>query len=572
LTEDIFMPMAERRIVSATLNDHDVLPQITKYISEQVASGLGFGLDFSKANMQTLGLQKLSSPMGNKLKLEILEAGQTHEMELSFGLTGHDTTKQWFSSLADRKIGKDQFISAFRSSDYLCEPLRKFSSTDRIFADLYPMAIKVVIKLTAGFDEDADIAGLEKLMIEETEKEAAQRDVARQQKEEDDSKLTAVEKERKKKERIKNLMAEHGYNKTDAERYLKRFEDQPASTGNKREELDVEFKIQKKYYQKYLQYNAKKSLFHEMETVTEKAREYMDRNKQNKTEVDDQIYLSDSIWTFKRKVNQACEELASKVKFGGHLYKSIHLGAGYKLEVEHEGKWHELEDNLTFGDYSHLGLNFKSTTQTCYNVRFTMIDLKAKSGKNKFSVGDAMATTYSDGTTKLEPGAQLCPAPRAVAPWTDPEKLSAMRVEAATGKGVPLDQFGYVKAGKIWVPCMVDSLVPKTNGNSADQEVELILLGPSETVKIKKPLSEVRFVFESNTLLDGEATVLTPEEELIVKESWSKLKDPKRIVDELNKRRAEQNRGGKVTRVSEKAVNAAIAKAKEQLKETLPSK
>ena len=195
-----------------------------------------------------------------------------------------------------------------------------------------------------------------------------------------------------------------------------------------------------------------------------------------------------------------------------------------------------------FGDYSHLGLNFKSTTQTCYNVRFTMIDLKAKSGKNKFSVGDAMATTYSDGTTKLEPGAQLCPAPRSVAPWTDPAKLSAMRVEAATGTGVPLDQFGYVKAGKLWVPCMVESLVPKTNGNSADQEVELILLGPSETVKIKKPLSEVRFVFESNTLLDGEATVLTPEEELIEKESWSKLKDPKRIVDELNKRRAEQNR------------------------------
>ena len=128
--------------------------------------------------------------MGNKLKLEILEAGQTHEMELSFGLPGHDTTKQWFSSLADRKIGKDQFISAFRSSDYLCEPLRKFSSTDRIFADLYPMAMKVVIKLTAGFDEDADIAGLEKLMIEETGKEAAQRDVARQQKEEDDWKFS----------------------------------------------------------------------------------------------------------------------------------------------------------------------------------------------------------------------------------------------------------------------------------------------------------------------------------------------------------------------------------------------
>ena len=94
--------------------------------------------------------------MGNKLKLEILEAGQTHEMELSFGLTGHDTTKQWFSSLADRKIGKDQFISAFRSSDYLCEPLRKFSSTDRIFADLTPMAVKVRIQIgysMADFEE-----------------------------------------------------------------------------------------------------------------------------------------------------------------------------------------------------------------------------------------------------------------------------------------------------------------------------------------------------------------------------------------------------------------------------------
>merc|ERR1719506_1057870 len=37
LTEDIFMPMVERRIITATLNGHDALPQVTKYIATQVA-------------------------------------------------------------------------------------------------------------------------------------------------------------------------------------------------------------------------------------------------------------------------------------------------------------------------------------------------------------------------------------------------------------------------------------------------------------------------------------------------------------------------------------------------------
>jgi hypothetical protein len=115
-------------------------------------------------------------------------------------------------------------------------------------------------------------------------------------------------------------------------------------------------------------------------------------------------------------------------------------------------------------------------------------------------------------------------------------------------------------------------MVDSTAGTNGSQEVEVILLGSSEMVKLKKPISEVRFVFESNTLLHGEATLLTSEEKLIVKENWSKLRDPKRIAEMLNKRRAEQNRGGKVTRVSEKAVHTAIAEAKESLKETLPAK
>merc|ERR1719163_2241043 len=299
----------------------------------------------------------------------------------------------------------------------------------------------------------------------------------------------------------------------------------------------------------------------------------MDSSKKNLTEVAEPVFLTDSIWTFKRKTNEACEELASKVKFGSHLYKTVKLGAGYKLEVEYpenSGKWHELQDNLTFGDYNHPGLNFKNSTKMIFNLRFTMVDsakVRAEA-RNRFAVTGSAVTTYSD-SKPLEPGVELCPAPRAIAPWTDPERLSSLRVEAAAGNGVPVDQFAYVKSGKLWVPCMVESMSPAANGNPDAQEVEVILLGPPETVKLKKPLSEVRFVFESNTLLHGEATLLTNEEKAIVKESWSKLRDPKRIVEMLNKRRAEQNRGGKSTRVSEKAVHAAIADAKEAVRETL---
>jgi hypothetical protein len=79
-------------------------------------------------------------------------------------------------------------------------------------------------------------------------------------------------------------------------------------------------------------------------------------------------------------------------------------------------------------------------------------------------------------------------------------------------------------------------------------------------------------VFESNTLLSGEATPLTNDEKTIVKEEWSKLRDPKRIMERLNKRRAEQNRGGKATRVSEKAVLAEVTAVKESLKDALPTK
>jgi hypothetical protein len=581
MTEDIFTPNVERRIMSATLNDQDVLPQITKYMSEQAAAGLGFGLDFSKANMETLGLKSLSSPLGNTLKLVIVEKGQTQEMEVSFGLTGHDTTKKWISDLKDRKLAKDQFMASFLSSNFLCEPLRKFSSTDRIFADLYPMAVKVVIKLTADFEEDEAISELQKLMIEESAAEAQRRDMAAQLYAEEAEKLTDKEKEVKKRERIKNLMKpeEQGgmgfTNRSEAERYLTRFQDKKdVIAREKRDELDVMFKIpQVPYYDKYLQYNADRKLFYGKENMMTRVQHSREANKKNRTEVEEPVFLTDSIWTFKRKVNEACEELANdekRIKFGSHLYKTVKLGAGYKLEVEHEGKWYELQDNLTFGDYHQYGLTFKNTTKMIFNVRFTMIDsakVRAES-RNRFADGSRLATTYSD-SKPLEPGVELCMAPRAVAPWTDPERLSLMRVEAAPGTGVPVDQFAYVKAGKTWVPCMVESIVPKVNGNEATEEVEVILLGPSETVKLKKPLSEVRFVFESNTLLHGEATLLTNEEKALVKEQWSKLRDPKRMVEMLNKRRAEQNRGGKATRVSEKAVHAAIAEAKEAVRETL---
>merc|ERR1719456_1276635 len=114
-------------------------------------------------------------------------------MEVSFGMTGHDTTKKWISDLKDRKIGKDQFVSAFKSSDYLCEPLRKFSSLDRIYADLYPMAVKVVIKLTADFEEDEALAELQKLMIDESAEEAKRRDVNLQMKQEETAKLSEKE-------------------------------------------------------------------------------------------------------------------------------------------------------------------------------------------------------------------------------------------------------------------------------------------------------------------------------------------------------------------------------------------
>merc|ERR550514_2545843 len=111
-------------------------------------------------------------------------------------------------------------------------------------------------------------------------------------------------------------------------------------------------------------------------------------NKKNRTEVQQPVFLTDSIWTFKRKTNDACELLAGKVKFGSHLYKTVKLGAGYKCEIEHEGKWHELQDNLTFSDYSQLGLNFKNSTKILFNLRFTMVDaakVRAEA-RNRFAV------------------------------------------------------------------------------------------------------------------------------------------------------------------------------------------
>ena len=78
------------------------------------------------------------------------------------------------------------------------------------------------------------------------------------------------------------------------------------------------------------------------------------------------------------------------------------------MEVEYpenSGKWHELQDNLTFGDYNHLGLNFKNSTKRVFNLKFTMID-SAKvrmDARNRFTVGGSTATTYSD-SKPLEAG------------------------------------------------------------------------------------------------------------------------------------------------------------------------
>merc|ERR1719359_2799675 len=107
--------------------------------------------------------------------------------------------------------------------------------------------------------------------------------------------------------------------------------------------------------------------------MTDMQRKYLGADRHtNRTEVRTPVFLTDSIWSFKRKTNDACEELAGKVKFGSHLYKTVKLGAGYKLELEdNDGKMHELQDNMTFADYAHLGMNFMNSTKMFFNLKFS---------------------------------------------------------------------------------------------------------------------------------------------------------------------------------------------------------
>merc|ERR1719316_465742 len=156
------------------------------------------------------------------------------------------------------------------------------------------MAVKVVIKLTADFEEDEALSELQRLMIEESAAEAQRRDSAAQMYAEEAEKLTEKEKELKKRERIKTLMKPESQggmgftNRSEAERYLTRFQDKKDVVKQKRDELDVTFKIpEHPYYEKYLQYNADRKLFYGMEGMMAKAQMYMDQNKQNRTEVQD---------------------------------------------------------------------------------------------------------------------------------------------------------------------------------------------------------------------------------------------------------------------------------------------
>ena len=58
--------------------------------------------------------------------------------------------------------------------------------------------------------------------------------------------------------------------------------------------------------------------------------------------------------------------------------------------------------------------------------------------------------------------------------------------------------------------------------------------------------AQVRFLFQENTLINGEAGELQADEKEYVASAWKQRTGTKRIVEELNKRRAAQRRGGKV--------------------------
>jgi hypothetical protein len=240
-----------------------------------VASGLGFGVDFSAPNLlETLGVQSQASNLGNTLKLEIQEAGQLRVMEVKLSgmasLTGSGAPQKWSSVLSAPKIGKDQFINALTSSEYLCEPLRRFSSPDRTFAQLRPMAVNVVIKLTADFEDDEALSQLQEVMIKEAAQEAKRRDVLGQEKAEAAAKRTEAEKAQAKRDFLADLMkpkekgGKYGYSRAEAERHMARFDEKKDVIPTKiRDELPVIFMIpEKPYFDDYRQYGSERKLFY----------------------------------------------------------------------------------------------------------------------------------------------------------------------------------------------------------------------------------------------------------------------------------------------------------------------
>jgi hypothetical protein len=79
-------------------------------------------------------------------------------------------------------------------------------------------------------------------------------------------------------------------------------------------------------------------------------------------------------------------------------------------------------------------------------------------------------------------------------------------------------------------------------------------------------VDQVRFLFPENTLIHGEASDLQQEEIQYVYDAWKQRTGTKRIVEELNRRRAASRRPGmKATRVSAKAVENAVEEAKAQV-------
>jgi hypothetical protein len=128
-----------------------------------------------------------------------------------------------------------------------------------------------------------------------------------------------------------------------------------------------------------------------------------------------------------------------------------------------------------------------------------------------------------------------------------------------------VDQLAYASSALegtgtfVWAPCVAKEVERDADG--AVKSVVVHFLG--SPISESRPVEQVRFLFPENTLMNGEAGELQADEKAYVATAWKQRTGTKRIAEELNKRRAQ--RGGKVTRVSEKAVEAAVEDAKAAL-------